>query len=211
MRPTSPVPLYPGWLRGWHWTNAALFVALLATGFSMHFATPGEPLIPFRTARAVHNLAGVAILLLYAGFLAVNARSVNGRHYALRARGLVAGMIRQARWYLLGIFRGEPNPFTASRETKFNPLQRVTYLAVMYGWFPLVGITGLILLFPEAAPERVLGRGGIWPAAVLHALAAFAGALFLAAHVYLATTGNPVTEYYRSMLVGDHRPGRRSR
>jgi thiosulfate reductase cytochrome b subunit len=205
------IPRYPGWLRAWHWANAVLFLVLAATGFSMHFASPNAPLIPFRSARAAHNAAAIAILLCYAGFLAANARSGNWRHYALRFRGLVGGIIRQARWYLIGIFRGDPHPFGEARAAKFNPLQRVTYLGIMYGWFPVIAVTGLFLLFPGAAPDRILGRGGIWPMAVVHALAAFAGTLFLAGHVYLATTGNPWTEYYRSMLVGDDPSPRRSR
>lgn len=195
--------LYPGWLRGWHWINAGLFLILAATGFSMHFAAPGAPLIPFRAARAAHNVAGLLIVLSYGGFLFGNARSGNWRHYRMRWKGLLAGMTRQTRWYLSGIFRGDRHPYEPSAAAKFNPLQRVTYLGVMYGWFPVIAVTGLALLFPEAAPDRVLGWGGIWPLAVVHALAAFAGTLFLAGHVYLATTGHSIIDYYRSMIVGD--------
>lgn len=203
MKAKSAPSLYPGWLRAWHWGNALLFLVLAATGFSMHFASPQAPLIPFRAARAAHNSAAVAILVLYALFLAANWRSGNWRHYAIRLKGLVAGMVRQARWYLVGIFRGDPHPFEPGPAAKFNPLQRVTYLGLMYGWFPVVVLSGLLLMFPEAFPDRVLGWGGIWPVAAVHALAAFAGTLFLVGHVYLATTGSPWTEYLRSMIMGD--------
>lgn len=201
--------LYPGWLRLWHWTNAGLFLVLAATGFSMHFASPGVPLIPFAAARVAHNAAGMAVAAAWGFFLAANARSGNWRHYRLKWSGLVRGMVRQACWYLAGIFRGERNPHGESASTKFNPLQRVTYLGIMYAWFPLIAVTGLFLLFPAAAPDRILGMGGIWPMAVVHVLAAFAGALFVVGHVYLGTTGNPPLIYYRFMIMGDS-PSRRS-
>ncbi|RME31710.1 MAG: cytochrome B, partial [Candidatus Zixiibacteriota bacterium] len=57
--------LYPLWLRIWHWSNALLFLVLIATGVSMHYASLDKPLVPFETAIAVHNVSGVALALLY--------------------------------------------------------------------------------------------------------------------------------------------------
>ena len=39
--------------------------------------------------------------------------------------------LSQARWYLLGIFKGEPHPYHVSPEHKFNPLQHITYMTPM--------------------------------------------------------------------------------
>jgi thiosulfate reductase cytochrome b subunit len=168
--------------------------------------------IPFGAARVAHNAAAIAILALWALFVAVSARTGHWRQYVPRLRGLLGRCFRQARWYLVGVFRGAPHPYEPSAASRFNPLQRLTYLALMYGWFPVTGITGLFLLFPEAAPDRVLGWGGIWPMAVVHALAAFAGTLFLIGHVYLATTGNTTWEYCRCMIMGSSsEPARRIR
>lgn len=195
---------YPRWLRAWHWTNAALFLALAVTGLSMHYADAQAPLIPFRLARLVHNAAGLLIDAAWVGFLAANARSGNVRHYQIRLGGLLRGVTRQARWYLVGIFRGERTPYPETARRKFNPLQALTYALLMYGWFPLLAGTGVMLLFPELAPARVLGWGGVWPAAVLHLAAGFGGTLFLVGHCYLATTGRTVTTHFKAMINGNH-------
>jgi thiosulfate reductase cytochrome b subunit len=43
--------LVAGRLRVWHWTNAALFPLLIATGVSLQFAGADDRLIGFDTAR----------------------------------------------------------------------------------------------------------------------------------------------------------------
>ncbi|MCD6375768.1 MAG: cytochrome b/b6 domain-containing protein [Caldisericaceae bacterium] len=46
--------LYPLGLRIWHWTNVTLYIVLILTGISMHYPSPDNPLIPFKTARLIH-------------------------------------------------------------------------------------------------------------------------------------------------------------
>ncbi len=195
-------PFYPPWLRGWHWTNAGLFLVLVATGLSMHYADAHTPLVPFRAARLAHNAAGLLIIAAWAGFLLANLRSGNIRHYRVRLGGLGGRVLRQTRWYVSGIFRGRRSPYPETARRKFNPMQALTYAVLMYGWFPVLAGTGLMLLFPELAPARFLGWGGVWPAAVLHLTAGFAGTLFLLGHLYLATTGQTVLSHFEAMLTG---------
>ncbi len=64
--------LYPLWLRLWHWVNALLFFTLIVTGISLHYADIRAPLIPFNTARLLHNSGGILISLGYLGFLVAN-------------------------------------------------------------------------------------------------------------------------------------------
>ncbi|GIX07492.1 MAG: hypothetical protein KatS3mg115_1895 [Candidatus Poribacteria bacterium] len=196
--------LYPLWLRLWHWSNAVLFLVLILTGISMHYADLTSPWVPFRVARVLHNLAGILLALLYLGFLIGNAVSGNWRYYVPPCRGLFRGVRKQLHYYLVGIFRGEPHPFHPSERSKFNPLQQVAYLVVMYVLMPLLVGTGVLLLFPEWAPERVLGWGGVWPMAVAHSGVAFLLTLFLVAHLYLATTGERVAENFCAMVRGWH-------
>jgi thiosulfate reductase cytochrome b subunit len=69
---------------------------------------------------------------------------------------------------------------------------------------PVLIVTGLLLLFPELAPSKVLGAGGIWPMAVVHSIAGFLASLFMIGHIYLATTGEKVLTDFKEMITGWH-------
>ena len=60
--------------------------------------------------------------------------------------------------YLIGIFKGEAHPYYAAPEHKFNPLQHVTYVGLMYVTYPLLLLSGVALLFPGFLPQGLLGR-----------------------------------------------------
>lgn len=201
---TIKLVLYPFWLRVWHWTNAVLFLVLIVTGLAMHYSSPANTLLPFQTARLLHNTTGIALALAYLYFVLGNLLSPNGKHYVPTRRELTEGLSRQLKFYLVGIFRGDPHPHHHSDEFKFNPLQKITYLGIMYIAAPVVILSGLLLLFPELAPRRVWNIAGILPVAMLHSAAGFFVSLFLVGHVYLASTGDTVTENYRAMVTGYH-------
>ncbi|HEY3412486.1 MAG TPA: cytochrome b/b6 domain-containing protein [Armatimonadota bacterium] len=195
-------PMFPGWVRGWHWMNAALFVTLAVTGFSLHFAGAGAAPVSFRLAVLTHNLAGALLALNYFVYVAILIFTGEWRQYAVRLHGIVGRLRVQAAYYLGGIARGEPHPFHATPERRFNPLQQLTYAATMFVGFPVLAITGLFMLFPETAPERVAGIGGVWPMAVLHTLLAYCFVAFLAMHVYLALTCSEPHSGLRAMITG---------
>ena len=67
-----------------------------------------------------------------------------------------------------------------------------------------------IHLFPIVAPERALGRAGLWPLAMLHLCVGYLLTLFLVVHIYLATTGETFFTLYREIITG-HRAPRGSR
>lgn len=196
--------LYPLWLRLWHWANAALFLALVLSGVSLHYADPSFPWIPFRVARSMHNVAGVVLAALYAAYFVANVLTANWRQYVPDTRDLANGVRRQAGYYLAGVFRGAEHPYEPTARRKLNPLQGLAYGGVMYLAAPALIATGLLLLFPEAAPDRALGAGGVWPVAVAHSVLAFLLTLFLIGHVYLATVGASILSGVRSMVTGWH-------
>ncbi len=107
---TERIYMIPLWLRLWHWSNAALFLALLATGVSLHFATPEPPLIPFATARTIHNVAGIAISILYAALIVANFMSGNWRQFVPAIKGFMTRLNRQQMFYARDIFKGAPHP-----------------------------------------------------------------------------------------------------
>lgn len=201
---TRKLILYPFWLRLWHWTNAVLFLMLIVTGLAMHYATPANTLLDFQTSRVLHNTAGIALTITYLYFILGNLLSPNGKQYVPTRHELTEGIFRQMRFYMIGIFRGDPHPHRHSDVYKFNPLQKLTYLGIMYAGAPAVIATGLVLLFPSTIPTRLWNVTGILPVAILHSAAGFFLSLFLVGHIYLASTGDTVTENYRAMVTGYH-------
>ncbi len=193
--------LYPLWLRIWHGFNALLFLVLILSGLSLHYTST---LLPFETAMLAHNAAGVLLSLNYLAFVVGNLASGNARHYLPRMRRFLVRQRIQIRYYLGGIFRGRPHPFHTDSQAKFNPLQQVTYLGIMYLLMPGIVVTGLFLLFPDTAPDTVLGQGGVWVMATLHTILGFFLSAFMIGHLYLATTGKTPTSNFRGMVTGWH-------
>ena len=128
----------------------------------------------------------------------INATSGNGSHYRVQFSGLITRCLLQTRFYLYGIMKGEAHPFAATAENKFNPLQQLAYLAIMYALVPLLIITGLLCLYPQ-----IIGAGPV--VLVLHMVLAIVGILFICAHIYLCTLGDTPGQIFRSMIDGYHR------
>ncbi len=196
--------LYPIWLRFWHWLNALLFIVLIVSGLSLHFSDPNSAFINFRWAMVSHNISGIFLSFNYALFFVLSLLTGNIKHYIPKIKGFVKRMLLQARYYLLGIFINEPHPFNTSKENKFNPMQQVAYLGVMFLLMPAIVISGWLLMFPETAPNQIFGMGGVWPMALFHSVVGFFLSLFLVGHLYLATTGSTVGELFKSMITGWH-------
>lgn len=201
---TDRLYLLPLWIRLWHWTNAALIITLAVTGFSLHFADPRLPLVEFALAARVHDVAGIALLAVYGAFVIANIVSGNWWQYVPKPPGVLQRCRVQARWYMVGIFKGEPHPYRVSEEANFNALQALSYWLVMYMVLPVMLLTGLVFLLPELAPERAFGFDGLLPVAVLHYLTGAVIVMFMIAHVYLGTTGKTATSMFKTMLTGWH-------
>jgi thiosulfate reductase cytochrome b subunit len=80
-------------------------------------------------------------------------------------------------------------PWRSSGEEgwSYNPLQRLTYLLVIFVFFPLVIWTGLAMspAFESAIPEAVTILGGRQSARTLHFLVSLVLALFVLVHVLM--------------------------
>ena len=197
--------VYDRWVRSWHWVNAVLFLVLGITGFRIHFGGREKPLLSFETAFHVHNLAGFLLALWFVWFVVSGRATGNDNSYLKPPRSWRQGIVAQAKYYLLGIFRGDPHPFHASRRRRFNPLQQLVYLKVMYVVFPLLAVTGVFLLFPEWLPETLAGHAAGWMVATIHYLSAAVLTVFLGVHLYLITFGDEPGFGLKSMLDGQHR------
>lgn len=196
--------LLPLWLRIWHWTNAFLIIVLGITGMSLHFASSGYAVVEFSLAVRIHDIAGVALLCLYAFFVIANAISGNWWQYVPKPPGILKRCWTQTKYYTWGVFKGEPEPFPVTKEVNFNALQALTYWFIIYMVLPVTVITGVIFLFPKWAPEEMFGFDGLLPVAMLHYISAAIILIFLVAHVYLGTMGTKVTSMFKTMITGWH-------
>jgi thiosulfate reductase cytochrome b subunit len=196
--------LYPIWLRIWHAINALMFLVLLITGISLQYSNPDFVIIRFDYAVKYHNLAGIILSFNYLIFLFGNFYTGNNRFYKLKLKGLIDKLIKQAIYYLSGTFKGEPAPFPVNANRKFNPLQKVTYVATMYIFIPVMIITGIALLFPETIIENVFNLSGIYLTALLHGIISIILLLFLVIHLYFCTMGKTPISNFKSMINGYH-------
>ena len=201
---TGRIYLLALWLRIWHWTNASLILLLIISGASLHFATPGSALVPFRFARSLHNIAGLALAAAYCFFVVANIVSGNWWQYVPKPAGFLDRVMVQTRFYLWGIFRGEPHPFPPTLQNNFNALQQIIYWVIMYMVMPALIVTGVMFMWPEFAPDRFFGFDGLLPVAVTHYVLGLVIVLFMISHVYLGTTGTTATSMFRTMLTGWH-------
>nr|APO31280.1 Prokaryotic cytochrome b561 [uncultured bacterium] len=177
------------------------FVLLLASGLINHFALVGATAV--KSLVAVHEVCGFLLLACWLGFVLINAVGGNGHHYRIRRQGWLERAAKQTRFYLFGIMQGEEHPFPATTQSKFNPLQQVAYVGVMYGLLPLLLLTGLLCLYPQAVGDVFPGvRYWLLQA---HFALAFISLFFIFGHLYLCTTGRTPHETFKSMVDGYHR------
>ncbi|MFP4624514.1 MAG: cytochrome b/b6 domain-containing protein, partial [Gemmatimonadota bacterium] len=195
-----PVYMYSAYERVWHWLQALAILLLLWTGIEIHVVRFG--VLDFAAAVRAHNILGFLVVAnaLVAAFYHLASGEI--RHYLPHPRGYFDQAIHQARYYLRGIFRGEPHPFEKRPDRKLNPLQQATYLVILNVLLPLQVITGTLIWGAQRWPAVDGWLGGLTFLAPLHTLGAWLFAAFLLMHVYLTTTGPTPTANLRAMVVG---------
>ncbi|MEZ5069740.1 MAG: cytochrome b/b6 domain-containing protein [Bacteroidales bacterium] len=201
---THKTYLYPVWIRLWHLVNGLTFLVLLVTGISLHYSGATGGFIRFNTAVSLHNVAAIILILNYGVFLIGNLVSANGKYYTRVVEDARKNALTQARYYMFGVFKNEPHPFAINEERKFNPLQKIAYVAVMFVCMPLIIISGLGLLFPETVLMQVFGTSGLVLTDYLHQIMAFVFTVFLLVHIYLCTLGDKPGTLFKSMVNGYH-------
>ena len=207
-RPPAPGPhrvyILPLWVRCWHWTNALLIITLILTGGSLHFSTTLIPHFEFSLAVRIHNIAGVLLVGLYIFFVIANAVTGNWWQFVPKPPGVLERCIKQTRFYLWGVFKGEAEPYPVTPRENFNALQALTYWFMIYLVMPTIVVSGLIFMYPQFAPTEVFGVDGLLPVAVVHYVSATIVVAFVIAHVYLCTFGAKITTTFRTMITGWH-------
>jgi thiosulfate reductase cytochrome b subunit len=196
--------LYPVWLRIWHLLNAVMIITLIVTGVSLQYSSPGYALIPFQHAVAFHNLAGIILSISYLFFFVANRVTRNRKYYRIEGSAIFKELLVQMKYYLFGIFRKEKTPFPVTEVRKFNPLQKVSYIAIMNFFMPIVIVSGWGLLYPDIVIREVFGVSGLHLTDLVHIISGFVISIFLFIHIYFCTMGDTYTELFKSMVTGYH-------
>jgi len=193
--------LHPPLERLWHGLHTLLILALIASGIFLRWPELGvfkNYFVPVH----IHNICGILLVADYAFWIFYLLFSGRFSHYVPRQRDLLSGLVAQAFFYGLGIFKGEPHPFHASEDEKFNPLQKYAYIAIMFALVPLLCVSGVILMFPGLFAPLLAKIGGLAVLSRVHAGLAFGAAAFLVSHVYMASMGSTVLDAFVSMVTG---------
>jgi len=195
------VYLYGAYERFWHWLQTVLIILLLFTGLIIH-----RPdifgIFAFRNMVLVHNILAAILVINAALSLFYHLTTGHIHQFIPRPYGFFDQAIVQAKYYMRGIFKGDPHPFEKTPERKMNPLQQATYFGILMVLLPLQMLTGILMWGVQRWPQIAGPLGGLTFLAPLHTFIAWVFAAFIVAHVYLTTTGATPLESMRGMVTG---------
>jgi thiosulfate reductase cytochrome b subunit len=178
-----------------HWINAASFFALVVSGIAILIAHPrlywgetGSLLTPSLFDLPIPLTLGQSGWGRYLHFLAAWICVLNGLLYA------IAGLLNR---------HFENDLFLARGAQAYNIRQKIAYLAVVFGLFPLIIVTGLAMspAVTSVVPALVEVFGGQQSARTLHFFLACCIILFFFAHVAMVTVAG-FLQQVRAMITG---------
>jgi thiosulfate reductase cytochrome b subunit len=203
-KPQEMIYLTPTPVRIWHWLNALGIVTLCITGIQIRFPEYANIFGTYKAAIRLHDIAGVTVsisFILWIVYYLFIARSLV-KLYVPNLDDIKQGLFKQAFFYFFTFFLGEQNPHTATLDSKFNAIQKMSYLFIMFLFLPLVIVTGLLIM--NVAPLRgwIIMLGGIKFLVDAHYLTACSFFAFLCVHIYMATLGHTPFAHFRQMWTG---------
>jgi len=200
VHPAGKAYVFGTYERIWHWTMAFSGVVLILSGLEIHNAG-NHWFVDLPKAVSFHNV--FAVVLMANAFLALfyhlTTRAI--RNFIPEPKGFLARALEHMAYQSRGIFFGGPHPTNAPGH-KLNPLQQLTYLALLNVLFPLQIITGALIWAVGNWPDVATALGGLVYLAPLHNLGSWLFLSFFVLHVYLVTTGRTPTEHLESMITG---------
>ena len=198
---TSHVTRLSLWVRLWHWLTALSFSLLTITGVILHFGGPEGAAVSYDTAMTLHDVSGIFMAVLYGVHLAFMIGTGYWRRYVPSGEKFWDRLKAQVIFYTVGL---ERKPYAGpAADSRFNVLQQLSYLIVVFALLPLLVVTGLLYLYYTAlVPEIVLRLAGLWPLALAHYAIGILGAAYLVVHVYMATVGPNAGASLRFMTIG---------
>ena len=169
--------------------QALLVLVLLFTGARLHglIETPA-----WSVSFMVHMVAAGLIIMLWVFAIFWHFTTGAWTHYIPTFNNLIPVL----RYYAYGIFKGAPHPAKPTLRRKHNPLQALSYLVLKLVINPAIWVTGILYLTVNLTGLNV--QSVAWA----HVTAAYAMALFVVIHVYMATTGSTPLAYIKAMITG---------
>ena len=200
--------LYPLWIRIWHLLNAVLIIMLIITGALMQFTGPDSQLLIalFPGSARIHDVSAIILTISYMAFVAGNIISDNGIHYRLKRKDIMPDSVIQLKYFTWGMFRKEKIPFPVTEDSKFNPLEKISYLLAMYAALPLLIMSGIIMLFPDMKIIDLMGNSFYLFTDILHIVTGFMISMFLVIHIYTCTITTKPGSILRSIISGYREP-----
>ena len=205
-------PRHSALVRVTHWLTALCFLALLVTGLEILLSHPrfywGEsgnvldtPLfkLPLPASRASVP-TGYSYVL----------RDQNGwsryLHFQAAWASVLTGLLYVTYGFVTGHFRRNllPAPAALSSQTSYNFLQRLTYLCVIFGFFPAVIWTGLAMspAIASVFPATVTLLGGQQSARTLHFFVSVLLVFFVIVHIAMVSRTGFLARM-RGMITGN--------
>jgi len=192
--------LHPLPIRIWHWINAGLIVFLIITGLQLRF--PWASIFQYSLAVYLHKVAGYILVGSFFYWLAYYLISGGfNKHYMFRMTDM-KGMIGQASYYALSMFKGGKNPFTPSTDERFNPLQKIAYLSAMLILTPVILFTGILFSDIVYFFNFINYIGGVRILDALHVATGYAFLIYLIVHLYMSTLGYRIISHIKAMITG---------
>ena len=188
------VYIYNKYNRFWHWTQAALIIFLAITGMEVHGV---YEMFGYEKAVTYHNNAAWSLIVLIIFTIFWDFTNGEWRQYIPTTKM----MKEQIQYYITGIFHKAEHPTHKTKYTKFNPLQRMTYLGLKLLIIPVMIVSGLLYFFFFSTLNDGYNLSLDW-IAYLHTFGAFILIGFVFVHVYLTTTGHTVFSSIKAMITG---------
>jgi len=188
------VYIYNKYNRFWHWAQALLIIFLAMTGMEVHGT---YKLFGYANAVIFHNNAAWSLIVLIIFTMFWDFSIGEWKQYI----PTLSFMKEQINYYIVGIFKNAPHPVHKTKYTKFNPLQRMTYLGLKMLIIPVMIGSGLLYFYFFSSLNNGTNLSLDW-IAHLHTFGAFILVGFVFIHVYLTTTGHTVTSSIKAMVTG---------
>jgi thiosulfate reductase cytochrome b subunit len=190
-------------IRIYHSVNT--FIVALLTMTSIQLRAPDIALFgSYRSAVLFHKYAGYAMVASFIVWLGYSLLSGNLRRNYLIRRNDVANLFKQARFYLFGVFKGEMNPFVPSADAKFNGLQKIAYMSMMFIFTPVIIITGVLfseILYFQSSIDLIFG--GVRTLDAVHIAVSYVFHIYFIIHTYMAIfLGNTLFSHVKAIIFG---------
>lgn len=188
------IQLYKRFERFWHWLQAFLVLTLMITGFEQHGLIS---IFGFRYAAYIHNACFFAWGFLYIMIMTWIMTTGEWKQFIPSFKG----MDKVFRFYSYGVFLGEKHPHHTTPQEKFNPMQKMGYIVILFAILPVQFVTGyLFFFFPELRELGIIARIDL--VAYIHTFMAYTLCSFVIIHLYMITMGDKLTSHLKAMLTG---------